>query len=130
MTLGPAIVVDQFGYLPAQDKVAIVRDPQTGYDAADSFTPGTVYEVVNATTNAVVLTGSLTAWNSGATDASSGDKAWHFDFSTVTTAGDYFIHLQDRRRRLRAGPARRRPRLLLSACRTSEAGNACWCRMG
>lgn len=91
MTLGPAIVVDQFGYLPAYEKVAVVRDPQTGYDAADSFAPGTVYEVVNASTNVVVHSGSLTAWKDGATDTASGDKAWHFDFSAVTAAGDYFI---------------------------------------
>lgn len=91
MTLGPAIVVDQFGYLPAQEKIAVIRDPQTGYDAADSFTPGTTYEVVNATTNAVVLSGAVTMWNAGATDATSGDRAWHFDFSSITTAGDYFI---------------------------------------
>ncbi len=91
MTLGPAIVVDQFGYLPTQEKVAVIRDPQTGYDSADTFTPGTVYDVVNASTNAVVHTGALAAWKAGATDASSGDKAWHFDFSAVTAAGEYFI---------------------------------------
>ena len=91
MTLGPAIVVDQFGYLPAQEKVAVVRDPQTGFDSADAFEPGTVYDVVNAATNAVVHTGALVPWNGGAVDASSGDKAWHFDFSSVTAAGEYFI---------------------------------------
>ncbi|MES3022418.1 MAG: glycoside hydrolase family 9 protein [Pseudomonadota bacterium] len=91
MILGPAIVVDQFGYLPAHDKIAVIRDPQTGFDSTDSFTPGTVYDVVNATTNAIVHTGALTAWKSGATDATSGDKAWHFDFSTVTAVGEYFI---------------------------------------
>jgi len=91
MTPGPAIVVDQFGYLPAYEKVAVVRDPQVGFDAADSFTPGTVYEVVNASTNAVVHSASLSAWKNGATDTASGDKAWHFDFSAVTAAGDYFI---------------------------------------
>ena len=31
------------------------------------------------------------AWNGGATDSSSGDKAWWFDFSSVTTPGDYFV---------------------------------------
>jgi len=91
MTLGRAIVVDQFGYLPAYEKVAVVRDPQTGFDAADAFAPGTVYEVVNASTNAVVHSGSLNAWKDGATDTSSGDKAWHFDFSIVTAPGEYFI---------------------------------------
>ena len=32
------IVVDQFGYLPDGEKVAVIRDPQTGFDAAASFT--------------------------------------------------------------------------------------------
>ncbi|WAC46844.1 glycoside hydrolase family 9 protein [Asticcacaulis sp. SL142] len=104
MTNGIPIVVDQFGYLPGQAKIAVVRDPQSdnlgttsqgdpivSFDAADSFAPGTVYDVVNAATNAVVFTGGLTAWNGGATDPSSGDKAWHFDFSSVTTPGEYFI---------------------------------------
>ncbi|ESQ89382.1 hypothetical protein ABAC460_12795 [Asticcacaulis sp. AC460] len=90
-TVSAFIVVDQFGYLPTRAKIAVVRDPQTGFDSADSFNPGATYEVVNAATNAVVLTGTAVAWKSGATDASSGDKAWHFDFSSVTTVGDYFI---------------------------------------
>lgn len=104
MTLGLPIVVDQFGYLPTQAKVAVIRDPQgeavgtlsdgtqiISFDAADSFTPGTVYEVVNATTDAVVFTAAPVAWNNGATDKSSGDKVWHFDFSSVTAVGEYYI---------------------------------------
>ncbi|MCX8476308.1 MAG: glycoside hydrolase family 9 protein [Sphingomonas sp.] len=91
MVLGPAIVVDQFGYLPARAKIAVIRDPQVGFDASDSFVPGTVYELVNSTTNAVVHSGSPTAWNAGATDPGSGDKAWHFDFSAITAVGDYFV---------------------------------------
>lgn len=91
MVLGPAIVVDQFGYLPGQAKVAVIRDPQTGFDATDSFTPGTVYELVNSATNAVAHSGAPAAWNGGATHVSSGDKAWQFDFSAVTAAGDYFV---------------------------------------
>jgi hypothetical protein len=91
MLLGPAIVVDQFGYLPALEKVAVIRDPQTGFDASDSFAPGATYEVVNATTNAVVFSGAPAVWNGGAQDISSGDKAWHFDFSDVTAEGSYFI---------------------------------------
>lgn len=104
MQLGIPIVVDQFGYLPSQTKIAVVRDPQgdtvgtlsdgtsiISFDASDSFTPGTVYELVNAATNAAVYSAAPVAWNGGATDTSSGDKAWHFDFSSVTTPGEYFI---------------------------------------
>ena len=39
-----------------------------------------------------------TAWNGGATDASSGDKAWWFTFTSVTTPGDYYVLDVDRER--------------------------------
>ncbi|PCD01846.1 LacI family transcriptional regulator [Sphingomonas spermidinifaciens] len=96
MTLGPGIVIDQFGYLPSHQKVAVIRDPQTGYDAGDSLTPGGTYQVVNAANNAVVFTGSPVAWNNGAEDSTSGDKVWHFDFSGLTAAGTYFVRDRDR----------------------------------
>lgn len=96
MLLGPAIVVDQFGYLPAHQKIAVIRDPQTGYDASDSMTPGATYELVNAATNAVVFTAPPVAWKSGAVDSSSGDKVWYFDFSSVTSAGEYFVRDRER----------------------------------
>jgi hypothetical protein len=38
-----------------------------------------------------VYTSERTIWGSGNTDASSGDKAWHFDFSTVNEPGIYYI---------------------------------------
>jgi endoglucanase len=87
----PNIVVDQFGYLPNSEKVAVIRVPVTGYDAPSTFVPGTSYALVNATSNTPVLTGTPVAWNAGATDASSGDKAWWFDFSTYTTQGSYYV---------------------------------------
>lgn len=90
-TISKYIVVDQFGYLPSSKKVAVIRDPQTGFDAGESFTPGNTYAVVNANTNSQIFTGSLVTWNGGATDASSGDKAWWFDFSSVTTSGEFYI---------------------------------------
>jgi len=39
----------------------------------------------------VVLTAAPAAWNAGGTDASSGDKAWWFDFSSITTPGNYAV---------------------------------------
>jgi endoglucanase len=87
----PLIVVDQFGYRTGAQKVAVIRDPQTGYDSAVNFTPGTHYSVVNKTTGTAVKQGAPTAWNGGATDSSSGDKAWWFDFSDVTTPGTYTV---------------------------------------
>ncbi|OZY87516.1 LacI family transcriptional regulator [Cellvibrio mixtus] len=90
-TISSFIVVDQFGYLPDAKKVAVIRDPQTGYDATQSFTPGATYQLINLDTNAVVLSGSAVSWKSGATFAAAGDKAWWFDFSNVTTPGRYAV---------------------------------------
>ena len=88
------IKIDQFGYLPGGKKVAVIVDPQTGYNSGESFTPGTgvnQYQVRNWTTDAVVFTGTLVAWKAGITHTQSGDKGWWFDFSTVINPGSYYI---------------------------------------
>lgn len=85
------IKVDQFGYLPSAQKIAVISDPQTGYNDTLSFIPGAVYEVREHNSNAVVFTGSPIAWNGGSTHAQSGDKVWWFDFSSFTTPGSYYI---------------------------------------
>lgn len=89
-TVSKYIVTDQFGYLPDGPKVAVIRDPVTGFDASESFTPGTTYAVVNSQ-GQQVFTGSPQVWSAGAEDVSSGDKAWWFDFSSVTTPGQYYV---------------------------------------
>ena len=85
------IVVDQFGYRTDAKKVAIIRDPKTGFDQAESFTPGATYQLINKTTSLSVFTGSCVEWKAGVTDVASGDKAWRFDFSSVTTVGSYYV---------------------------------------
>lgn len=90
-TLSKYVVIDQFGYLPSSRKIAVLRDPVTGYDASESFAPGTSYAVVDVSTGSHVYTADVVEWNSGALDASSGDRAWWFDFSNVTTPGNYYI---------------------------------------
>ncbi len=90
-TLSKYIVVDQFGYLPESRKIAVIRDPQVGFDAAESFTPGNSYSLVSTTGDLPVLTAAPVSWKSGSTDNSSGDKAWWFDFSSVTTPGKYYV---------------------------------------
>jgi hypothetical protein len=94
--VSPYIVVDQFGYLPDGEKIAVIRDPQTGFDASASFTPGASYALVDAASGARVLMAAPTTWNGGATDASSGDKAWWFTFTTVTAPGTYYVLDVDR----------------------------------
>jgi len=85
------ITVDQFGYLPDSKKTAVIRDPQIGYDSLETFTPGSIYAVVNSVTKEQVLTGVPAKWQNGATDSSSGDKAWWFDFSALKNVGKYYI---------------------------------------
>lgn len=85
------IVIDQFGYLPTMDKVAVLRSPQIGIDGNESYTPGNQIQLVDAQSGNFVYTAQPQVWNGGATDASSGDKAWWFDFSSFTTPGDYYV---------------------------------------
>lgn len=91
-TGSPFIRLDQFGYLPASQKVAVIADPQVGFDAAQAFTPGTVYEVRRAADGQSVFSGAPVAWKNGATHVQSGDRGWWFDFSAVTTPGEYYLH--------------------------------------
>src|ERR1700751_4969307 len=87
MAIPPAIdnhiKVDQFGYRCNDQKIAVISNPQTGFNSGSPFSPSTAtnqYEIRNWSTNATVYTGTLTAWNGGATHAQSGDKVWWFDF--------------------------------------------------
>ncbi len=91
LEISKLIVADQFGYLPARSKVAVLRNPQTGYDSAQSYTPQNPISVVRVSSNQTVYSGNAVAWNNGATDTSSGDKVWWFDFSSVTSPGTYQI---------------------------------------
>ena len=85
------IVVDQFGYRPVSEKIAVVRSPVTGYDQPHPYTPGAKFALVNANTGEQVLVAAATAHNGGNVDKSSGDKAWWFDFSSITAPGDYYV---------------------------------------
>jgi endoglucanase len=85
------IVVDQFGYLQNAEKIAVIRDPETGFDAAESFTPGASYALVDALSDEQFAMAAPVAWNAGAVDMSSGDRAFRFDFSAITRIGDYYV---------------------------------------
>jgi hypothetical protein len=90
-TVSPFIVIDQFGYRLDAQKTAIIRDPQTGFDSQESFTPGAVYQVVDAKSGKPVYEGSLTLFNKGATDIPSGDKIWWFNFTALSVPGEYYL---------------------------------------
>ncbi len=93
----PPIIVDQFGYLPALQKIAVIKDPRVGYDSENSFSPGQRYAVVNRATGKTVFTGQAKSWKNGKIDKTSGDRIWHFDFSDVREPGRYVIRDIDRR---------------------------------
>ncbi len=85
------IHIDQFGYLPDGDKVAVISDPITGYNSAESYTPGTIFKVVNVNSGQTVYSANISQWKSGNTHDQSGDRGWWFDFSSLTTPGSYYI---------------------------------------
>jgi hypothetical protein len=89
--LSPFIVVDQFGYRAAAEKIAVLRTPVTGFDTGKSYTPAAKYAIVDAHSGVKAFEVAPQAWNGGATDRSSGDKAWSVDFSSVATVSDYFV---------------------------------------
>jgi endoglucanase len=90
--IAPQILVDQFGYRPDDAKVAVVRNPQVGFDKDAKFEPGTQYEVRRAGDGAIVIRGPVRAWNGGSLEASSGDNGWWFDFSEVNVPDRYFVY--------------------------------------
>ena len=88
----PFIRVDQFGYFPTSNKVAVISNPQQGFDANQSFSPGQQYQVRRWDDHEVVFAGAPEAWNGGKTHAQSGDQGWWFDFSAVTAPGTYYVY--------------------------------------
>lgn len=95
VTITKFIKIDQFGYLSNSKKIAVIVDPQTGYNAAESFSPGTgfnQYQVRQWNDDLIVYSGTLVAWKSGITHTQSGDKGWWFDFSAVVGPGSYYIY--------------------------------------
>ncbi len=86
------IHIDQFGYLPDAEKIAVISDPQIGFNSDTSFSPSGTLELRNATTDEVVYSGAPVIWRNGETHTQSGDKGWWFDFSDYTIDGEYYIH--------------------------------------
>lgn len=87
----PHLHVDQFGYQPTASKVAVISDPQQGFNASTTYTPGGTLEIRDAQTDAAVWSGAAQPYQSGATDAQSGDRGWWLDFSDLTQAGEYYL---------------------------------------
>jgi endoglucanase len=86
------IRVDQFGYYEDQIKIAVLADPQLGVNSADSYNPSDNIKLIDASNAQAVLDLSKTIVDTGNTDALSGDKLWHIDFTSFNTPGTYYIH--------------------------------------
>jgi len=86
-----SIHVDQLGYLPGMTKVAVLSDPQSGYNADQSYQPSDNLQLVDATDDSHVMALSKVAFHDGKTDPDSGDRIWHVDFTSFTTPGNYYI---------------------------------------
>lgn len=85
------IHIDQFGYLPDSDKVAVLANPITGYDASNSYTPGNQFALVDQSTSEHVFIGAPAIWNAGQTHDQSGNQGWYFDFSLYRKPGTYYV---------------------------------------
>jgi len=86
------IHIDQFGYLPQDEKIAVISNPQVGFNSSNNFIPSNTLELRNFSNDQVVFTNSPTIWNGGATHKQSGDRGWWFDFSSFNTPGEYYVH--------------------------------------
>ncbi|HEB62234.1 MAG TPA: hypothetical protein ENI82_03685, partial [Bacteroidetes bacterium] len=85
------IALDNIGYRPDDGKIAILRDPVTGYDSGESYNAGSSYQIKKVSDSTVVFTITPEEWKNGSTHDQSGDKVWWLNFTGFTTPGDYFI---------------------------------------
>ncbi len=90
-TISERIHIDQFGYQPSMTKVAVLSDPQIGFNASEDYTPGSTFRIIELQSGSVVFEGTPTIWNSGSTHSQSGDKGWQFDFSSLSNSGEYYV---------------------------------------
>ncbi len=89
--LSPFIHVDQFGYLTNAEKVAVISNPQIGYNSNEEYIAGPVLELIDATNNNSVFSDTPNLWNNGTIHDQSGDIGWWFDFSSYNVEGSYYI---------------------------------------
>lgn len=100
----PHLVIDQFGYRPADRKFVVIRDPRLGFDSNDRFTPGKTYQIRRSADGGVVFSGTPAPWKNGNVDAGSGDAGWWLDFSALKEDGSYFVY--DEQRKVRSATFR------------------------
>jgi endoglucanase len=86
------IIVDQFGWRLSAKKMVVFANPITGQNAGTPYVPGGQFQVRRSADNVAVFTGAVVQWNGGSMHEDSGDKAWHGDFSSLTTPGTYYVY--------------------------------------
>ncbi len=91
-TISSFIHVDQFGYLANSEKVAVISNPQSGFNANETYQVGTTLELRNLQNDNVVFTNTTSIWDNGNTHSQSGDAGWWFDFSSFNQEGTYYIY--------------------------------------
>ena len=124
--------------MPKRSRCSAIRRGRS--DAAESYTAGSKYRVVDAVTKTVVGELAPTAWNGGAVDEKSGDRAWRVDFSRLTTPGVYYVLdvdasvssdlISHRGRRVPRGSPARLSHVFLPARRLRKKGRICRRRLG
>jgi hypothetical protein len=85
----PAIKVNQIGYTTQAWKYATV----SGFGELLTAEPGTVFEVMNASTNQAAYTGQLTLVTNYDVGVS-GEKVLNAEFTSLTAPGSYYIHVE------------------------------------
>ena len=85
------IKIDQFGYRTSDKKISVISNPVTGYNNNVPYSPGNNFQIRRWNDDSVVFSGYLTPWNGGNTHSQSGDKVWWFDFTGLTTPGEYYV---------------------------------------
>ncbi len=73
------IHINQIGYLPEAQKFAVIT------------TPTEYFEIFNVNTQEVIFSGVPSLFANGTLDASSGDKVWIADFSSLAISGIYHV---------------------------------------
>jgi endoglucanase len=96
------IAIDQFGYRAQMTKVAVLVDPERGWNAADSYNPEGVFEVRRWSDGSVAFSGRVTPWNAGQVDSASGDRGAWFNFTRLQEPGLYYVY--DPKNQLRSHP--------------------------
>jgi hypothetical protein len=86
------IAIDQFGYRPDMTKIAVLADPELGWNAKDSYSPEGSFEVRRWSDGAVAFSARVTPWNDGQVDANSGDRGAWFNFTQLREPGLFYVY--------------------------------------